>query len=91
MKRLILLPLALAACAKPDVPPPGMQIETVEVIKEVQRPCKVTMPVAPAPLGVLPSDAVAALAVTGAKLVEYAGEGKYVDRLESALRICTKP
>lgn len=83
--------ICVIGCSTTDQAPPGVDVQIVEVIKEVQRPCAATIPVRPEPLGVLPSDAVAALAITGAKLVEYAGKGKYADRATAALRTCTKP
>lgn len=79
-------PFALiCACSQPAV-----RVRTVEVVKEVQRPCAVTKPVRPAPIGPLPADAVQLAAVLGAKLIEFAGPGGYAERAERALTICTE-
>ncbi|AHE55992.1 hypothetical protein [Sphingomonas sanxanigenens] len=73
------------------MPSPGIRVETVEVVREVQRPCPVTPPVRPAPLErPLPADAAALAALLGARLAEWAGPGGYGDRAAAALAICTK-
>jgi len=79
-----LLPF-IAACSHSE---PGVRIETVEVIKEVQKPCPGPRPERPAPLKNPPSDAVALAATLAAKLAEYAGQGGYADRAESIFDIC---
>jgi hypothetical protein len=92
MRYLILLPVLLAGCAKPTAAPPGVQVRVVETVKEVQRPCPVTVPKRPAPLAKpLPPDAVQLAALLGAKLQEWAGAGGYGDRADTALATCTKP
>ena len=97
MKLTWTLPLfALAGCGEHPggipAPPPAVEVRTVEVVKEVQRPCPVEVPQRPAKLpGTLPEDAVALAALLGRKLDEYAGPGKYADKADSALRKCTQP
>lgn len=89
---LILIPLALSACARPDAPPPGVEVRVVETVKEVRRPCPVTKPKRPAPLAKpLPTDAVQLAELLGAKLLEYAGPGAFADRADAALETCAKP
>jgi hypothetical protein len=91
MKRLAAL-LLLSGCATAPKAPvvPNVQIQTVT--KEVQRPCHVTKPVRPAKLAQpLPTDSEALAALLGAKLIEWAGEGGYGDRAESAIATCSKP
>lgn len=73
-------------------PPPAVEVRTVEVVKEVQRPCPVTRPERPAPLiQPLPTSAVALAAVLGAKLTEWAGPGGYGERADAALGTCIAP
>jgi len=62
----------------------------VRVEVPVQRPCAATLPPRPVPFASLPADAVAALAVTMAKLTEYAGRGKWADKAEAAMGVCTR-
>ena len=81
--------LALAACATTGDPP--VRIETVTVIEEVEKPCPATRPTRPEPLGELPSNPIALAAVLGAKLAEWADEGRYGDRVEAILDRCTVP
>ncbi|MCR4297242.1 MAG: hypothetical protein NUV75_00605 [Gallionella sp.] len=85
-KFMLLTVLALSACA--TAKEPGIEVRIVEVPIEIQKPCPGTVPVRPAPIGVLPSDLTALAAALGAKLIEYAGEGKYADQAESYFRIC---
>lgn len=88
---LIAFGLLLTACGT-DRPRPAVEVRTQTVVKEVQRPCAVTIPQRPAPLAKpLPTDAVKLAALLGAKLVEWAGPGKYGERADAAIRECTKP
>lgn len=90
---IALLPVALtlAACGA-NCPPPAVEIKTVEVIKEVMRPCPVTIPQKPGALArPLPTDTAALAALLGAKLAEWAGPGGYGERAEAALKTCTAP
>jgi hypothetical protein len=87
MRWLVFSALLLAGCGHTQQ---GVRIETVEVVKEVQRPCPVTAPERPAPVGALPSNARDALRIVSAKLLEYVGPGGYADRADSAIGICTK-
>ena len=89
MNRYVVLAavLLITACAKPAAP--GIEVRTLEVPVEVQAPCPGIAPVAPGPLDrPLPDDAVALAAVLAAKLVEYVGPGKYVDRVEAYVAAC---
>lgn len=87
---LMLLPIALTACAG-TTPPPAVEVRTVVKTVEIQRPCPITTPVRPAPLArPLPTDAVKLLALVAAKLVEYSGAGGYADRADAAIELCVK-
>ena len=87
---LILLPLLLAGCG--PRPEPGVRVETVEVLVEVQKPCPVTKPARPAPLAKpLPTDAVQLAALLAGKLLEVMGPGGYVERADAAIERCVKP
>lgn len=77
---------ALMACA--TAKEPGIEVRTVEVPVEVQKPCPGIVPVRPAPLGLLPNDLTALAALLGAKLVEYAGDGKYADQADAYFKSC---
>lgn len=89
MKRIILPCLALSACcAKPT--PPAVEIRTVTKTVEIQRPCAVTVPKRPAPLGSLPTDLAKLAATLGAKLSEWSGPGGYGDQADRAIRTCTE-
>ena len=90
MKRLLCLaPLALAACATDQ---PGIQVRTVTKTVEVQKPCPGTKPERPAPLArPLPSDPIQLAAILGAKLYEWAGEGKYGDQADAIMTRCLTP
>lgn len=77
----------LAACTTPD---PAVKIETVEVVREVQKPCPADRPARPAPIGDLPTNLEALAAVLGAKLAEYSDPGRYTDRVEAILDRCVE-
>lgn len=81
----VCLALIITACSTPE---PGIEVRTVEVVREVQKPCPGTVPVRPAPLGPLPADALALAATLGAKLAEYAGPGKYADQASAYFASC---
>lgn len=87
MRWLVCSLFLLAGCAHQQ----GVRVETVEVVKEVQRPCPASKPDRPAPVGALPSNARDALRIVTAKLLEYVGPGGYAERAEKAIDICTKP
>ena len=95
MKRILSLSavimfLPAAMCTHPDCPPPGVRVEYQDRVVETQRECKVKEPERPAPLGKLPTDAVALAAMLGAKLAEYTAPGKYADRAEAAIKACKR-
>lgn len=92
MRYPILAPLALlTACATTQTAPPAVEIRTVQVIKEVPRPCPVTKPTRPAPLPKpMPTDLARFAATVLAKLAEYAGPGGYADRADAAIDTCQK-
>lgn len=75
----------LAGCATTE---PGVRVETIEVVKTIQRPCPGVAPERPAPLGPLPTDAVKLAAVLGAKLAEWSGSGGYGDRADAIMARC---
>jgi hypothetical protein len=77
--------VALAACGHNE---PGIEVRTVEVIKEAQRACPGEVPVRPEPLGSLPEHAQPALAAALAKLAEYAAPGRYADKAEAYFETC---
>jgi hypothetical protein len=84
---VIMACLPAAMCTRPDQP--GIQIRTVEVVREVQRPCPVVKPQRPSQLAKpLPTDAVQLAALLGAKLLEWAGPGGYGERADAALARC---
>jgi hypothetical protein len=85
---LPVLTIGLAACSTPN---PGIEVRTVEVLKEVPRPCPVTKPVTPSKLTrPLPTDPARLIDLLVAKLTEFAGPGGYAERADAALDICTK-
>lgn len=84
-----LLPILLLAGCSNGPRPERVVIQ--EKVVEVQRPCPVTAPDRPAPVGALPSDARDAVLILSAKLLEWAGDGAYADRADAAIAICTKP
>ncbi|WP_010218832.1 hypothetical protein [Sphingomonas sp. PAMC 26621] len=90
MRFAIIAALALAGCAA-KVTPPAVQIKTVTVTREVQRPCVVTRPARPVPLGALPTSLARLAAVLGAKLAEWSGPGGYGERADAAIVTCTRP
>ena len=83
MRYLILL--ALAGCSHTE---PGIEVRTVEVIKEVQVPCAAKPVERPEPVGTLPPGAADAVIVLAAKLLEWAGKGGYADRADTAIESC---
>lgn len=82
------LALVLAACAHSPAP---VEVRIQERTVEVLRPCPVEAPERPAPLDTLPDNAVDALRMVTAKLLEYAGAGGYADRAEAAIGVCATP
>ena len=90
MKKLIIaVGLLLVACSTPQ---PGIEIRTVEVLKEVQRPCPVVKPKQPGKLArPLPADPARLIDLLLAKLTEWAGPGGYGERADTAIETCTKP
>lgn len=90
MKRLLFLPIALLSltagmCSTPE---PGIEVRTVEVVREVQKPCPGVRPVRPSGLGPLAPGAESALAQVLAKLAEYSAPGKYADQAEAYFASC---
>ncbi len=86
MKYLLPL-LLLAGCS--GAPRPERVVIQKQVV-EVQKPCPVTAPDRPAPVGALPADARDAVLTLAAKLLEWSGAGGYGDRADAAIGICTK-
>lgn len=59
------------------------------IIKEVARPCPVTIPERPKPLDrPLPDDAVSLAARLAERLAQWAGPGGYGERADAALKSC---
>lgn len=88
MKPMIaIVALALLAACK-TAPEPGIEVRTVEVVVETQKPCPGSVPTRPAPLGTLPAGMAAALAKTLAKLAEYSAPGKYADQAAAYFDAC---
>ena len=86
MKGIVLVvAVMVAGCSHTE---PGIEVRTVEVIKEVQKPCPGTVPGRPAELGPLAATAEAALAQALAKLAEYSGDGQYADQAEAYFETC---
>lgn len=84
----------LAGCATTPRPcPPSLpRVEVKEVIREVAKPCPVTIPAKPAPLAKpLPTKSDALIAVLTGKLLQYAGAGGYAEKADEAIRLCTSP
>ena len=86
--RALLLVILLAGCSTTQ---PAVEVRTVEVVREVQRPCAAVAPVRPAPVGKLPANAVDAVLMLAAKLLTWSGPGGYADRAEDAIESCTAP
>lgn len=90
MKRLLLLPVVMltlpaAMCEHSE---PGIEVRTVEVVKEVQAPCPGTVPDRPKPLGPLKPSVEAALAQALAKLAEYSAAGQFADQAFAYFEAC---
>jgi hypothetical protein len=87
MKKLILIiaALTLAGCPKD---PPNVRIETVEVVREVPKPCPGVRPPRPALIPILPGDLAQLAAVLGAKLAEYSAPGNYADQADAIFDRC---
>jgi hypothetical protein len=84
--------ISLAGCANSSTPPPAVEIRTVTVVKEVQRPCKAIRPALPAKLvEPYPTDAVKLAIMLAEKLADYSGPGGYGERADQAIDICIKP
>lgn len=77
--------LFIAACQTAE---PGIEVRTVKVVREVQKPCPGTPPVRPAPLGPLMATAEAALAQALAKLAEYSAPGQFADQADAYVEAC---
>lgn len=75
----------LSACQTTD---PGIEIRTVEVVKEVQKPCPGKPPIRPTPLGPLMATAEQALAQVLAKLAEYSAPGQFADQADAYVEAC---
>lgn len=81
--------LLLPGCAHAPAPAPGVRVEYRDVVREVERPCPVAVPVRPSPLErPLPSDPARLVDLLTAKLTEWAGEGMYGDKAQAALDRC---
>lgn len=87
-RRTILPALAIWSLAACHHTQPGVEVRTVEVVKEVQKPCPGIRPERPEPLGPLPQHAVQALALALAKLGEYSLPGGYADKAEAYFQAC---
>lgn len=87
MKHIACLALfCLAACQTTQ---PGIEVRTVEVVREVQKPCPGTPPVRPAPLAKpLPADLAMLVATLAAKLGEYTLPGKFADQADAYVEAC---
>lgn len=93
MKRLTLATgLLISGCATDGGSPPAVQIRTVEVVKEVPRPCPVKAPPRPPAMSrPLPSDAIALAAALALQLSLYTAPGGWADKMTSALDKCLSP
>lgn len=78
--------LLLTACVSPALP--GIEVRTVEVVRETMKPCPADKPARPEKVGRLPTNAVDAVYVLSAKLLEWSGPGGYGDKADAALTIC---
>lgn len=78
----------VAGCATVDETP-AIEIRTVEVVVEVEKPCPGSLPARPAPLErPLPTDLGQLALVLGAKLAEYSDPGNYADRADALMARC---
>lgn len=80
----------LAACATPE---PAVEIRTVEVVREIQRPCIAPgeLPERPGAMPrPLPRDSRQLSAVLAQALLRWAGPGGYGDRAEALLEACAE-
>lgn len=89
-KLLMLAPVMLflpaGMCTTPQ---PGIEVRTVEVPVETQRPCPGIVPERPAPMErPLPTDSVALIARLAAKLMEYTAPGMYADQVDAYVAVC---
>lgn len=91
MRLLPILFLALAGCATTQCPPPAIQEHVVTKTVTVQKPCVATVPVRPAKLGTLPTDAVQLAAVLAEALAQYSAPGQWADQAQAALARCSTP
>ena len=82
---ILALGLILTGCQTSE---PGIEVRTVEVVREVQKPCPGTPPVRPEPLGPLMATAEAALAQALAKLGEYSAPGQFADQAMAYVAAC---
>jgi hypothetical protein len=68
---------------------PGIEIRTVEVIKEVPMPCAAEVPERPLPFVKPTGEGLEALAAAlAAKLAAYSAPGKYADQAEAYFAAC---
>lgn len=84
----------VVGCATTPKPcPPSIpKVETVEVVREVQKPCAVSEPTKPSPLTKpLPSKSDALIAILTQKLLQWAGPGGYGERASQAIETCKSP
>jgi len=81
--------LALAGCANGPRP---VEVRTVEVYREVLRPCPVTAPDRPDTMTAtdLPPDARDAARVLAARLLQWQAPGGWADQVAALLAICQR-
>jgi hypothetical protein len=95
MRRTIIaaaLCASLGACGGDRVSSVGERVVYQPVYKAVRQPCPAKEPTAPDKLArPLPADPAALVDLLLAKLKEFTGAGKYVDRVHDFAAICTKP
>lgn len=86
---IVICSVALAGCGSKTLEP-AIEIKTVEVIKEIQRPCGVAKPTRPVELKRVDVLSIATDAVRQiyARLQEWQGHGGYGDQASDALDIC---
>lgn len=90
MRAWVLL-ISLAGCATDPKPCPlaPVKVQTVEVVRTVQKPCAATRPAMPAKLPrPMPTGSDAVIAVLTDKLAEWAGAGGYGERADMAIADC---